>query len=184
MSRLLLTLLLVAFVPLANADYASCILENMKGVGSDVAAGEIKEACQVKYVEKKEILVTSSDTPVQAELSPEDYLANFKTAHDTAVAFANAASTTDAMKAVELTLSMFASDLPETEEDDALADSLIALLKNLNHNWLKSDFPNSFKGLHSFGNGVQIKAYAALAPDGVLFKGMLDLLLINLTLRP
>jgi hypothetical protein len=31
MTRQLLTLL-VAFVPLANADYASCILENMKGV--------------------------------------------------------------------------------------------------------------------------------------------------------
>ena len=44
MSRLLLTLLF-AFVPLVNADYASCILENMKGVGSDVAAEEIKEAC-------------------------------------------------------------------------------------------------------------------------------------------
>ena len=33
MTRLLLTLL-VSFVPLANADYASCILENMEGVDS------------------------------------------------------------------------------------------------------------------------------------------------------
>ena len=45
MTKLLLTLLLVSFVPLVNADYASCILENLKGVGSDVAAEEIKEAC-------------------------------------------------------------------------------------------------------------------------------------------
>jgi hypothetical protein len=44
MTRLLLTQL-VSFVPLANADYASCILENTKGVGSDVAAEEIKKAC-------------------------------------------------------------------------------------------------------------------------------------------
>lgn len=44
MTRLLLTLL-ISFVPQVNADYASCILENMKGVGSDVAAEEIKAAC-------------------------------------------------------------------------------------------------------------------------------------------
>ena len=46
MMRLILTLL-VSFVPLANADYASCILENMKGVRSDVAAEEIKRACEL-----------------------------------------------------------------------------------------------------------------------------------------
>ena len=48
MTRLLLTLL-IAFVPLANADYASCILENMKSVGSDVAAEEIASACKALF---------------------------------------------------------------------------------------------------------------------------------------
>ena len=145
MTRLLLTLL-VSFVPLANADYASCILENMKGVGSDVAAEEIKEACRAKYEQKEEVSFTSADAPLKTQLSPEEYLVNFKTAHGTAVAFANTASTTDAMRAVELTLAMFAVDLPKTEEDDALAESLIELLKDLNHVWLKSDFPESFRG--------------------------------------
>lgn len=49
MTRLLLTLLLIAFVPLANADYSSCILENMKGIESDVAAEEIIRACRNKH---------------------------------------------------------------------------------------------------------------------------------------
>lgn len=49
MTRLLLTLLLIAFVPLTHADYSSCILENMQGVGSDIAAEEIKKACRNKY---------------------------------------------------------------------------------------------------------------------------------------
>ena len=48
MTRLLLTLL-ISFVPLANADYASCILENMKSVGSDVAAEEIASACKALF---------------------------------------------------------------------------------------------------------------------------------------
>ena len=47
MTRLLLPLL-ISFAPLANADYASCILENMKGVGSELAAAEIKRACELK----------------------------------------------------------------------------------------------------------------------------------------
>ena len=46
----------IAFVPLANADYSSCILENVKGVGSDVAAEEIKEACRNKYPEDKQLI--------------------------------------------------------------------------------------------------------------------------------
>ena len=163
MNRLLLTLL-VSFVPLANADYASCILENMKGVGSDVAAEEIKEACRSKLGQNLPPLGKRTETSAQSgseqdpvspsdkptEFSPEGYLAKFKAAHETAFAFSKAASETDAIKAVELTLSTFAKDLPETEEDDALADSLIELLKELNYNWLKSDFPDSFEGENHF----------------------------------
>ena len=164
MNRLLLTLLLIAFVPLANADYASCILENMKGVGSDVAAEEIKEACRSKLGQNLPTLEQRTETSAQsgseqdpvspsdkpAEFSTEGYLAKFKAAHETAYAFSKVASKTDAIKAVELTLSTFAKDLPETEEDDALADSLIELLKELNYNWLKSDFPDSFEGENYF----------------------------------
>jgi hypothetical protein len=58
MTRLLLTLL-VSFVPLANADYASCILENMKGVGSELAAAEIKQACRLKWPSDKSTIVKS-----------------------------------------------------------------------------------------------------------------------------
>ena len=61
MARLLLTLL-ISFVPLANADYASCILENMKGIGSELAAKEIKEACQLKWPSDKSTIVKSSPT--------------------------------------------------------------------------------------------------------------------------
>ena len=60
MNRILPTLLLIAFVPLANADYASCILENMKGVGSELAATEIKQACQLKWPPDKSSIVKSS----------------------------------------------------------------------------------------------------------------------------
>ena len=78
MTRLLLTLL-VSFVPLAHADYASCILENMKGVGSDVAAKEIKKACRNKHpslkalAEKqaKELLATGQAKERLNELSAQ-----------------------------------------------------------------------------------------------------------------
>lgn len=63
MTRLLLTLL-VAFVPLANADYSSCILENMKGVGSDLAAKEIQQACTIKWSADK--ATNSSNSPLEA----------------------------------------------------------------------------------------------------------------------
>ena len=63
MTRLLLTLL-VSFVPLADADYSSCILENMKGVGSDLAAKEIQQACALKWPTDK--ATNSSNSPLDA----------------------------------------------------------------------------------------------------------------------
>ena len=108
MTRLLLTLLLIAFVPLTAAD----------------------------------------ETPV--ELSQSEYLAKFKTAHDTAIAFAQFATHSDALNAVEMTLKTFSLDLPQNEEDDILADSLIKLLKQLNYNWLKAEWPSSFRGEEYF----------------------------------
>ena len=41
----ILIALFVLLPVLASADYSECILENMKGGGSDVAAEEIKKAC-------------------------------------------------------------------------------------------------------------------------------------------
>lgn len=48
----ILIALFVLLPGLASADYSECILENMKGVGSDVAAEEIKKACEGKYKDK------------------------------------------------------------------------------------------------------------------------------------
>ena len=70
MTRLLLTLL-VSFVPLANADYASCILENMKGVGSDVAAEEIIEACRNKHPSLKALAEKQAKELLAAEQAKE-----------------------------------------------------------------------------------------------------------------
>ena len=70
MTRLLLTLL-IAFVPLANADYASCILENMKSVGSDVAAEEIIEACRNKHPSLKALAEKQAKELLAAEQAKE-----------------------------------------------------------------------------------------------------------------
>ena len=71
MTRLLLTLLLVAFVPLTAADYASCILENMKGVRSDVAAEEIIEACRNKHPSLKALAEKQAKELLAAEQAKE-----------------------------------------------------------------------------------------------------------------
>jgi antitoxin component YwqK of YwqJK toxin-antitoxin module len=50
-----------------SADYAECILENMKGVGSDVAAEEIKKACEQASSHSKEALPTSIESSSETE---------------------------------------------------------------------------------------------------------------------
>ena len=47
--RFVSLLLVLFYLPLAFGDYSQCILENMKGVGSDIAALEIRGACKEKY---------------------------------------------------------------------------------------------------------------------------------------
>lgn len=93
-------------------------------------------------------LANADDTPVQVNQS--EYLVKFKTAHDTAIAFAQLATHSDALNAIEMTLKTFSLGLPQNEEDDVLADSLIKLLKQLNYDWLKAEWPSSFRGEEYF----------------------------------
>jgi hypothetical protein len=58
--KVLITLIVLLPV-LASADYSQCILENMKGVVSDVAAEEIKKACETKAASPSAL----EDTPQQ-----------------------------------------------------------------------------------------------------------------------
>ena len=59
--RLFIFLLSLSFQTAAHSDYFECILENMKGVGSDIAAEEIKVACSNKYGEADDPTVPDSE---------------------------------------------------------------------------------------------------------------------------
>ena len=55
MKKILILLVLlfstsVSSLVLGEENYEDCILKNMKGIGSDVAAKAIKDACKAKHI--------------------------------------------------------------------------------------------------------------------------------------
>ncbi|MFZ8973702.1 MAG: hypothetical protein ACO2ZD_06365 [Pseudomonadales bacterium] len=152
----IITIWLLSF-GLASADYSQCILENMKGVGSDVAAEEIRKACEKEKEEEnqKEFM----------RLQGKAYLVNFKKAADAAYEFSQTQSNKqESIKAVEMVLDAFSVDLPENQLDDEYTEFLLSLLRKLNSEWLVQEFPEAVRGDGSYSGFCAEEAIEAVNP--------------------
>ena len=74
MLKAALVLALLASPPVATADspssWSQCILQNMKGVGSDMAARAIAAACAKQFPPKKEAQLPAKKEPAAADAQP------------------------------------------------------------------------------------------------------------------